>query len=150
MSHLLDANALIALGWPTHEHHLSMIRWFRQHARAGWATTAITQSAFVRIISQPAFSGRAIPVAEVGDLLLRNTAHPKHRLVALDFGFADVLGACTGGILGHRQITDAWLLTAAIRNGMKLVTFDAGIAQLLASARERDGHLMVPDLSDEP
>ena len=141
MSHLLDANALIALGWPTHEHHPRMIGWFRQHARAGWASTALTQSAFVRIVSQPAFAGRAIAIGEVAELLLRNTAHPKHRLVALDFGFADVLRACTGGILGHRQITDAWLLAAAIRSGMKLLTFDAGIAQLLAHAHERSKHL---------
>jgi len=143
MSHLLDANALIALGWPTHEHHPRMISWFRQHARAGWASTAFTQSAFIRIVSQPAFAGRSVAISEVAELLLRNTAHPKHRLVALDFDFAEVLGACTGGILGHRQITDAWLLTAAIRNGMKLVTFDTGIAQLLANAQQRAKHLMV-------
>ena len=143
MSHLLDANALIALGWPTHEHHPSMLRWFRQHARAGWATTALTQSAFVRIVSQPAFSGRSIAISEVAELLLRNTAHPRHRLVAMDFGFADVLGACTGGILGHRQITDAWLLTAAVRSGMKLLTFDSGISQLLSNAQERAKHLTV-------
>ncbi len=141
MSHLLDANALIALGWPTHEHHPRMVRWFRQHARAGWATTAFTQSAFVRIVSQPAFSGRSISIGEVAGLLLRNTAHPKHRLVAMNFGFADVLGACTGGILGHRQITDAWLLTAAIRSGMKLLTFDTGIEHLLVNAQERVKHL---------
>ena len=143
MSHLLDANALIALGWPTHEHHPRMISWFRQYARAGWASTAFTQAAFVRIVSQPAFAGRSIAVGEVAELLLRNTAHAKHRLVALDFGFADVWAACTGGILGHRQITDAWLLTAAIHSGMKLLTFDAGIAQLLASAQERSKHLTV-------
>lgn len=143
MSHLLDANALIALGWPTHEHHSSMARWFRQHAKAGWATTAITQSAFVRIVSQPAFSGRSIAIGEVAELLLRNTAHPKHQLVPMDFGFADVLGACTGGILGHRQVTDAWLLTAAIRSGMKLLTFDAGIDQLLSNAQERSKHIAV-------
>ena len=143
MSHLLDANALIALGWPTHEHHPRMISWFSQHARAGWASTAFTQSAFVRIVSQPAFSGRSIAVGEVAELLLRNTAHPKHRLVALDFGFADVWAACTGGILGHRQVTDAWLLTAAIRSGMKLLTFDAGVEQLLANTQERSKHVTV-------
>ena len=120
-----------------------MVKWFRQHARAGWASTAFTQSAFVRIVTQPAFSGRSIAVGEVAELLLRNTGHPKHRLVALDFGFADVWAACTGGILGHRQITDAWLLTAAIRNGMKLLTFDAGIAQLLADTQERSKHVTV-------
>ena len=120
-----------------------MVRWFRQHARAGWGTTALTQSAFVRIVSQPAFSGRSISIGEVAGLLMRNTAHPRHRLIALDFGFADVLGACTGGILGHRQITDAWLLTAAIRSGMKLLTFDTGIAHLLVNAEERVKHLTV-------
>lgn len=74
-------------------------------------------------------------------LLLRNTAHPKHALVPLDFDFADVMAVCTGGLLGHRQITDAWLVTAAVRGGMKLVTFDTDITQLLASPRERDQHV---------
>ena len=141
MSSLLDANALIALCWPTHEHHPHMMAWFKQHARQGRATTAFTQAAFVRIVSQQVFAGRAIAVAEVAELLLRNTAHPKHKLVPLDFGFADVMAACTGGIFGHRQVPDAWLLTAAVRGGFKLVTFDTGIAQLLASPRERDKHL---------
>lgn len=143
MSHLLDANALIALVWPTHEHHPRMIGWFGQHARAGWASTAFTQSAFVRIVSQPAFSGRSIAVSEVAELLLRNTAHAKHRLVALDFGFGEVWAACSGGIIGHRQITDAWLLTAAIRSGMKLLTFDAGVEQLLSNTQERSKHVAV-------
>ena len=101
MSHLLDVNALIALAWPTHEHHDGMIGWFRQHARKGWATNPLTQAAFVRIVSQHAFSGRSIAIADVSELLLRNTAHPKHRFVALDFDFAEVLGTCTGGILGQ-------------------------------------------------
>ena len=143
MSHLLDANALIALAWPKHEHHSRMISWFAQHARLGWASTAITQSAFVRIISQPAFSGRAIAIGEVAELLLRNTSHPKHQLVALDFNFAEVWATCTGGLLGHRQITDAWLLTAAIRSGMKLLTFDTGVEHLLASPQERKRHITV-------
>ena len=143
MKGLLDANALIALCWPAHEHHPVMRSWFRQNARHGWATTAFTQAAFIRIVSQQVFAGRAIAIDEVAELLLRNTEHPKHRLVPLDFGFADVMAVCTGGIFGHRQITDAWLLTAALRTDMRLVTFDTGIAQLLGSAREREKHLAV-------
>lgn len=142
MSYLLDANALIALGWPTHEHHERVIRWFKAHARHGWATSALTQAAFVRIISQPAFSGRAIGVSEIAELL-RNTAHPQHRFLALDFGIEQVLGSCTGGLRGHRQITDAWLLTRAMRNQVKLVTFDGTIA-LLATTEERQQHLHLP------
>jgi len=142
--HLLDANALIALGWPAHEHHERMLAWFGQHARRGWATTAFTQAAFVRIISQPAFAGHSIGVAETSELLLRNLAHRKHVFVALDFGIEEVLGRCTGGVVGHRQITDAYLLTAAARQQMKLLTFDSGVRQLLATEPERQRLIAVP------
>ncbi len=58
---LLDANALIALGRPAHEqHHGTIVARFKRHAREGWATTAVTQSALVRNVSQPAFAGRVI------------------------------------------------------------------------------------------
>lgn len=141
MNHLLDANALIALGWPTHQHHAAMLAWFRRHAARGWATTAFTQAAFVRIISQPTFSGGLVGLGEVVELLLRNTAHPRHVLLPQDFGIQEVMGQCTGGVVGHRQVTDAYLLTTAIRAGMKLLTFDAGVAQLLATDAERQRHL---------
>jgi toxin-antitoxin system PIN domain toxin len=140
---LLDANALIALGWPAHEHHAAMRAWFASHAGEGWATTAVTQSAFVRIVSQPAFSGRVISVPQVAELLLRNTAHPQHRLLSMDFGFEQVLGCCSGGLYGHRQISDAYLLATASRHGARLVTFDSGIAQLLATDTERERLLSV-------
>ncbi|MBL8287015.1 MAG: PIN domain-containing protein [Rubrivivax sp.] len=143
MRWLLDANALIALGWPAHEHHDSVHRWFERHAREGWATTAFTQAAFVRIVSQPAFAGRAIAVTQAAELLLRNVAHAAHRLLPLDFGLEQVLGCCTGGLLGHRQITDAYLLTAAARNEAALVTFDNGIGALLATEGERKRLLRV-------
>ncbi len=141
MGSLLDANALIALCWPRHEHHATMLEWFGKHARSGWATTPFTEAAFVRIVSQPAFSGRSISIGEVAGLLLRNTQHPKHRFLALDFGLADVMGTCTAGLLGHRQVTDAYLLTAAVRAGLRLATFDRGIGHLLATAAERERHV---------
>lgn len=100
VSFLLDANALIALCWPKHQHHSTMLGWFSRHSPSGWATTPLTQSAFVRIVSQPAFSGRHIGITEVAELLRRNTNRPRHRLLPLDFDFAAVLGACTGGLFG--------------------------------------------------
>ena len=142
--HLLDANALIALGWPTHEHHERMHTWFARHARRGWGSCALTQAAFVRIISQPSFSGRALAIDEIAEVLRRNVAHPAHRLVPLDFGFDDVLRLCSAGIVGHRQVTDAYLLTAAQRAGMKLLTFDGGVGHLLATDDERARLIAVP------
>ena len=146
-AHLLDANALIALCWPAHEHHGRMLAWFKAQGRGGWATCAVTQSAFIRVVMQPAFSGPAaakISVNDAAELLIRNTSHAQHSFVSLDFGFADVLATCTGGLYGHRQITDAYLLAAAIKNGMKLLTFDAGLPSLLATQTERETHLATP------
>lgn len=137
MSGLLDVNVLIALAWPPHEHHAQALAWFRQHGQAGWGSTAMTQAAFVRIVSQPSFAGQPMSVGEAGKALLQMTSHAAHRLLPMDFGFDQVLRVCTGGLHGHRQITDAYLLTAASRHGMRLVSFDTGLTQLLASDAER-------------
>lgn len=137
---LLDVNALIALGWEGHEHHREVVTWFRRYGRAGWATCALTQAGFVRVLSQPALATGAT-VAEIAVALERNLAHPGHRFVALDFDFTDVLACCTGGVVGHRQVTDAYLLTAAIRKGMKLFTLDRSLSTLLATNSERSLHV---------
>ena len=138
---LLDANTLIALCWSGHDHHVSALAWFKTHARQGWATCALTQAAFVRVILQPAFSGQSLLAAGIVELLARSTAHPQHHYCSIDFDMRAVQAACTGGIQAHRQITDAWLLATAIRHQAKLVTFDAGIASLLATKAERSAHV---------
>ena len=138
---LLDANALIALCWSGHDHHASALAWFKANSRQGWATCALTQAAFVRVILQPAFSGEALEAGNIIELLARSTAHPRHHYFAIDFDMRAVQATCTGGLLGHRQITDAWLLTTAIRHRAKLATFDAGIASLLATPAERSAHI---------
>ena len=61
---LLDVNALIALGWEGHERHREVATWFSRHSRAGWATCALTQAGFVRVLSQPSLATGAT-VAEL-------------------------------------------------------------------------------------
>ena len=139
--HLLDVNALIALGWDHHQHHDTMVSWFQRNGAGGWATCAISEAGFVRVLSQPAVSKARFSILEWSDSLARILSHPAHRLVPLDFTFADVLACCTGGVVGHRQITDAYLLSAAIRAGMKLLTFDSGLGTLLATPAERSAHI---------
>lgn len=141
--HLLDVNALIALLWEDHPFHGTMAHWFARHAKAGWSTCAITQSGFIRVMVQPALAQHGRTLAELADVLAHNVAQPSHRLLALDFDFSAVMACCTGGVVGHRQVTDAYLLTAAMRAGMKLLTFDRGVSALLASPAERSTHLAV-------
>jgi uncharacterized protein len=140
---LLDANALIALCWPSHEHHQKIQSWFKANAHKGWATTPFTQAAFVRVMSQPAFSNGAIGPREAAELLTRNTTNRHHKFLALDLQIAEVIGICSGGLMGHRQVTDAYLLALAVKTKCKLLTFDAGLKQLLATERERAAHISI-------
>ena len=142
-AHLLDVNALIALLWEDHQFHDTMARWSARHARAGWSTCAITESGFIRVMSQPALAQHGRNLAGLADLLADNTMQPSHSRLPLDFGFAEVMSCCTGGVVGHRQVTDAYLLTAAMRAGMKLLTFDSGLGTLLATPAERSAHIDV-------
>lgn len=90
---------------------------------------------------QPALAQHEHRLSELFDVLAQNTARRSHSLLPLDFDFADVMAGCTGGVVGHRQITDAYLLTAAMRAGMKLLTFDRGLITLLATPAERNAHI---------
>jgi hypothetical protein len=79
---------------------------------------------------------------EASDVLAQAAQHADHRSIAVLNSFSDVRARCTGGIVGHRQVTDAWLLASAIAAGAKLLTFDLGIGALLASEAERSQHLI--------
>jgi uncharacterized protein len=58
-ANLLDVNVLLAMTWPRHEAHGRVQRWLSQRGREKWATCPFTETAFVRIVSNPAFSPNA-------------------------------------------------------------------------------------------
>jgi toxin-antitoxin system PIN domain toxin len=130
---LLDSNVLIALSWPTHEAHESVQRWFAKHSNRGWATCSLTQAAFVRIMSNPAFSPDAVTPDEAMTLLSANLQHPSHEFWKADIPFVDAVRSFRRGIVGHRQVADAFLLGLAIHNKGRLVTLDRGLMSLLTA-----------------
>lgn len=127
---LLDVNVLIALLWPAHEHHDAAHRWFAARGRARWATCPLTQMAFVRIVSNPAFSEDALSPVEALALLARNMAHPGHEFWPDDLDLMRALGPSAARLQGHRQLTDAYLLGLARRRGRALASFDLGLREL--------------------
>jgi hypothetical protein len=127
---LLDVNVLIALLWPTHEHHDAAHRWFASRGKARWASCPLTEMAFVRIVSNPAFSSDALAPAEAIGLLARNLAHPMHDFWADDLGLVEAVGAWAPRLQGHRQLTDAYLLQLAQRHQGALASFDQGLRAL--------------------
>lgn len=127
---LLDVNALVALLWPAHVHHAAAQDWFARRARGGWATTPITQAGFVRIVSNPAFSPDAVPPAAALRLLAANLEHNAHRFWPAALDLAAALARFSERLVGHRQVTDAYLLALALHYRGRLATLDGGIREL--------------------
>jgi len=128
---LLDVNVLVALFWPAHSDHQKAQSWFRQHSSRGWATCPLTQSSFVRIVSNPMISRAAVTVEESTKLLAKNLVHPSHVFWPAEAHYLDLIETFASRIVGHQQVTDSYLLGMAIRNRGTLVTMDRGILSLI-------------------
>jgi uncharacterized protein len=128
---LLDVNVLIALMWPAHEGHAQAQAWFSRGSREGWATCPLTQAAFVRIITNPAFSRDAVTPQEAVKLLDANLNHPSHRFWADEIGLVAATQPFVQRLIGHQQVTDAYLLGLAMHKRGKLATMDRGVLSLL-------------------
>jgi toxin-antitoxin system PIN domain toxin len=128
---LLDVNILIAMAWPTHEAHEQAQDWLSRHAQSGWATCPLTESAFVRILSNPSFSPNALSPREALALLQTNLSHPAHDFWPDELGVVQALKPLAPHIDGHQQITEAYLLGLAMHRKGKLVTRDKSIVRLL-------------------
>ena len=88
----------------------------------------------MRVSSNPrAVDGAVSPataVALVGEMR-RQTGHV---FWPADVSLADLDGADVAAVVGHRQVTDAYLLALARRRDGVLVTFDDGVRSLTRPA----------------
>lgn len=126
---------LVALAWPAHEHHAPAQRWFLDRGRERWATSPVTQLGFVRLLSNPAFSPDALTVAEAVELLASNLAQPAHQFWPDSIDVPRALKPLLRGEAGYRQVTDAYLLSLAVRHKGRLASFDRGLAELAKQAQ---------------
>ena len=116
--------------WPAHEHHETAHRWFGARSDERWATCALTQLGFVRIVSNPAFSRDALTVTAALALLSQNLAHPAHEFWSESTEVPAAIKVVEPGLRGYRQLTDAYLLALANRRRGVLATFDSGLHEL--------------------
>jgi toxin-antitoxin system PIN domain toxin len=120
---LLDGNVLVALIDRSHVHHPAATRWFA--AREGsFATCPITQGTLVRLLMR---FGAVTDAASAVAVLQQLCRHPQHEFWADGLGYAEIAWT---GVLGHRQVTDAYLAALARHRGASLATFDRGLAAL--------------------
>lgn len=128
---LLDTNVLVALLWPGHAQHEPALKWFSRHRAQGWATCPLTQAGFVRIVSNPAFSRDAVTPRDAAAVLAANTAAGDHAFWPDELPFAEAAAFTGVRLVGHQQVTDAYLLGLALHRGGRLVTLDRRIATLI-------------------
>jgi len=127
---LLDVNLLIALAWPSHVHHQHAHEWFAANHTKGWATCPMTQCAFVRISSNPKIIASAVEPLQAMALLQQILALPHHQFWTDTLSFPDAAKAFAS-VVGHRQVSDVYLLGLALQNQGRLATLDRGMAALL-------------------
>ena len=138
---LLDVNVLLALLDADHVDHLRARRWLETEIDNGWASCAITQNGFVRIVSQPRYPS-PIPPAQALDLLGHACATPHHRFWPCDVTVLDAAAVDRERVHGPRQVTDAYLLALAVQHEGRFVTFDRSVVRS-AVPRAAADHLVV-------
>lgn len=121
MTDLLDGNVLIALTVTDHVHHGVVEDWFAAR-RDGFATCPITQGALMRHLLR---AGAEVPEAK--DVLVGLTTAASHEFWADSVSYDEV---SLRGVVGHRQVTDAYLAGLTRARGARLVTLDRGLAAL--------------------
>jgi len=138
---LFDVNVLVALLDADHIAHRRARDWFSEHVADGWASCAITQNGFVRVVSQPRYPS-PIPPAMAIERLSRAAQSEHHEFWPCDLSVLDERVVDRSRIHGPRQVTDAYLLALAVAHGGRFVTFDRTIA-LESVVGAAAGHLLV-------
>ncbi len=119
MTVLLDANVLIALLLADHVHHDAAEAWLGDGDFV-FATCPITEGSLVRLLVR---EGQSAAVA--ASMLAALAVHPRHAFWPDELAYRQV---DLGRVLGHRQVTDAYLATLARFREARLATFDRGLA----------------------
>jgi predicted nucleic acid-binding protein len=89
-------------------------------------------------VSNPAFSRDAVQPREAVQVLSANTVAKDHVFWPDELPVAEAVGFTGVRLMGHQQVTDAYLLGLAIRRGGVLATLGKGIEALTeAKSAER-------------
>lgn len=118
-THLADGNVLIALAVSDHIHHDVASAWFADEVPI-LATSPITQGTLLRFLLR-----EGVPAAAAVTVLADIAAQPWHEFWPDQIAYDP---SCLRGVIGHRQVTDAYLLALASHMGGRVATLDRGLA----------------------
>ncbi|HTZ12345.1 MAG TPA: TA system VapC family ribonuclease toxin [Mycobacterium sp.] len=133
MTALLDANVLIALVVSEHVHHDSAAEWLSAFD-AEFATCPITQGSLIRFLLRAGHSAAATQ-----DVISAIEKAARHEFWSDSVSFTEV---DLDGVIGHRQVTDAYLAQLTRSRKGQLATLDSGLAHL-----HNDVAILIPTAS---
>lgn len=144
MKALLDVNVLIALAWPNHVHHHAVQSWFREWGTVhGWASCPVSEAGFVRVCCNPLVVKEGVTPFDAISILRRLRQSGSHSFWPLEHSMVDLDPDIVDRLQGYRQVTDALLLSVALRHGGCLATLDSRLVQL-HPPDERNAVLLIP------
>ena len=135
---LLDLNVLIALTDPDHRHHRTAQAWFVSAGKESWGICPLTEAGFVRVTTNPAFRSGLLTLEQAVAILQALKGHAGYWYWQIDESWVTLTAPFAARILGHQQVTDAYLLGLAIKENGVLVTFDRGIAYMAGGEFSRN------------
>ncbi|MFN0089826.1 MAG: TA system VapC family ribonuclease toxin [Acidimicrobiales bacterium] len=122
---LADGTVLVALTVVDHVHHDLAVGWFEQ-TEPDLATCPITEGTLLRFLLREGVA--AVDAVAVLDTIRSQDWHVFWP-AAIPYQAAHL-----EGVIGHRQVTDAYLVALARHEGARVVTFDRGLAALHGDA----------------
>ncbi len=128
---LLDVNALIALAWPNHQFHGAVTQRLERRTAPRWASCALTQLGLVRLSSNPSVVGVRKSPSQALDLLSRLTADARHVYLTTLPSLPESARHFQR-LIGHQQVTDAYLVAIAEANDAMLLTLDQRLGSTTA------------------
>lgn len=141
MAYLLDVNVLVALHDLSHRHNAVVFDWFSQKRDGPWASCPITENGLVRVLSQPSYEA-SISSGLAAELLWQTIQDTDHRFWSDDVSIVAPGVIRYEHLIGHRQITDAYLLALTVAREGRLVTLDRAMP-IDAVVGARPEHIVV-------
>jgi uncharacterized protein len=133
--HLLDVNVLIALIDKGHVHHQRVVNWFKTPGLE-WGICPFTEAGFLRVATNRNAGDFTFP--EVAEALDSLANLPGYSYWPIAVGWTTLAAPFRDRLIGHQQVTDAYLLGLAVREKGVLVTMDRAIEYLAGEQYRRN------------
>jgi predicted nucleic acid-binding protein len=130
-------NVVLALLDQAHVHNERVEQWFDTPG-LNWALCAFTEAGVLRFLTRPRTGGMTMEQATL--MLARLRQQPGYHYQPITADWQTLTSPFFKRVHGHNQVTDAYLLGLAVREGLVLTTFDTALLHL---AGENKKHILL-------